>query len=213
MKPVNEERLQKTAEYINGYERETGNSPTYREIKAAVGHGSLKLVYDDVKRLRDRGLIPQQKNGRGGLVPDERLQSGELENLQVLGVIHCGEPNEAIENITESYLFPAALLGKGRHFMLRAQGYSMTRRGIYPGDLLIIREEKDYTPKAKDVVVVAFDREDAAAKVVVRKENKLFFCPDSDYTEENGLPYREYPVTKGQVFGVVEFVIHDPKAV
>jgi repressor LexA len=213
MKPVNEERLQKTAEFINGYERENGSSPTYREIRDAVGHSSLKLVFEDVKRLRDRGMIPQKKSGRGGLVPDERLQSGELENLQVLGVIHCGEPNEAIENITESYLLPAALLGKGRHFMLRAQGYSMTRRGIYPGDLLIIREEKAYTPKAKDVVVVAFDREDAAAKVVKRRNNRLYFCPDSDYTEENGTQYKEYPVTKGQVFGVVEFVIHDPRAI
>ena len=213
MKPVNEERLQKTAEFINGYERENGSSPTYREIRDAVGHSSLKLVFEDVKRLRDRGMIPQKKSGRGGLVPDERLQSGELENLQVLGVIHCGEPNEAIENITESYLLPAALLGKGRHFMLRAQGYSMTRRGIYPGDLLIIREEKAYTPKAKDVVVVAFDREDAAAKVVKRRNNRLYFCPDSDYTEENGAQYKEYPVSKGQVFGVVEFVIHDPRAV
>ena len=213
MKPVIEARLQKTAEYINGVERESGRSPTYREIRDAVGHSSLKLVYDDVKRLRERELIPQEKSERGGMVPDERLQSGELENLQVLGVIHCGEPNEAIENITESYLLPKELLGRGRHFMLRAQGYSMTKRGIYPGDLLVIREEKAYEPQVKDVVVVAFGQEDAAAKVVKRKGGKLYFCPDSDYTEENGAQYREYPAEEGQVFGIVEFVIHNPKAV
>ena len=213
MKPVNEARLTKTAEYINGYERENGTSPSYREIRDAVGHSSLKLVYDDVKRLREREMIPQAKNGRGGLVPDERLQGGELENLQVLGTIHCGEPNEAIENITESYLLPTALLGRGRHFMLRAQGYSMTRRGIYPGDLLVIREERGYQPRVKDVVVVAFGLEDAAAKVVVRKKEGLYFCPDSDYEGENGTAYQEYPAEEGQVFGVVELVIHNPKAV
>ncbi len=213
MKPVNEARLRKTAEYINGYERENGSSPTYREIRDAVGHSSLKLVYDDVKRLREREVIPQEKSGRGGMVPDERLQSGELENLQVLGVIHCGEPNEAIENVTESYLLPTALLGRGRHFMLRAKGYSMTKRGIYPGDLLVIREETAYEPRVKDVVVVAFGQEDAAAKVVKRIDGELYFCPDSDYEEEDGAQYREYPVEEGQVFGIVEFVIHNPKAV
>ena len=44
MKPVNEARLQKTAEYINRYERENGRSPIYREIRNAVGHSSLKLA-------------------------------------------------------------------------------------------------------------------------------------------------------------------------
>ena len=213
MKPVNEERLEKTAAFIDAFTRENGRSPTYRDIKKAVGHGSLKLVYDDVKRLRERGMVSQEKSGWGGLVPDERLQGGEMENLQVLGAIHCGEPNEAIENVTESYRLPVSLLGGGRHFMLRAAGYSMTRRGIYPGDLLVIREEKAYEPKARDVVVVAFGREDAAAKVVTRKGGGLFFCADPLDEEEYPGQYRDYPVTEGQVFGTVELVIHNPKAV
>ena len=213
MRPINEERLEKTAAFIDAFTRESGRAPTYREIKNAVGHGSLKLVYDDVHRLRERGMIPKEKNDRGGLVPDERLQCGDLESLQVLGAVHCGEPNEAIENITESYLFPASLLGSGRHFMLRAAGYSMTGRGIYPGDLLVIREEKGYEPRAKDIVVVAFGIEDAAAKVVKRKDGELFFCADSLFEEDFPGQYRDYPVTEGQVFGTVELVIHNPKAV
>ena len=212
MRPIHEDRVSATAEFINIYERENGKSPTYREIQKAVGHKSLKQVHDDVHRLREREQIRQEKNGRGGLVPDERLKSGELENLQVLGAIHCGEPNEAIENVTESYLLPASLLGRGRHFMLRAAGYSMTKRGIYPGDLLVIREEKPYTPKNKDVVVVAFGTEDAAAKVVRQKAGGLYFCTDTDVEEEYSGQYRDYPVTEGEVFGVVEFVLHDPKA-
>ena len=82
---------------------------------------------------------------------------------------------------------------------------------IYPGDLLIVREEKAYTPKERDVVVVAFGTDDAAAKVVKRKSGRLCYCPDSGLQGEYGQPYREYPATEGQVFGVVEFVLHDPK--
>ena len=61
------------------------------------------------------------------------------------------------------------------------------------------------------MVVVAFGADDAAAKVVKRKSGRLCYCPDSGLQGENGQPYREYPATEGQVFGVVEFVLHDPK--
>ena len=138
MKPINEERLQKVLEYIRDYEKDKGHSPTYREIKDEIGHKSLDMVYKDIRRLRERGLIREEANARGGLVPDEKLASGEMVNVQVVGEIHCGEANDAIENITESYLLPVNLIGRSDHIMLRARGYSMTKRGIFPGDLLII---------------------------------------------------------------------------
>ena len=135
MRPVNEDRLQKTLCFIQSVERETGYSPTYREIQEVVGQSSLRSVYQDVQRLRDRGLIRTEQTARGGMMPDERLAAGEMVNVQVVGEIHCGEANEAIENVTESYLLPVGLIGRGEHIMLRAKGYSMTRRGIFPGAL------------------------------------------------------------------------------
>ena len=102
MKPINEERLQRVLEFIQAFERETGRSPKYREIQKAIGQTSLNMVYQDVTRLRERGLIREEANTRGGIVPDDRLASGEMVNIQVVGEIHCGEANDAIENITES---------------------------------------------------------------------------------------------------------------
>ena len=40
MRPVNEDRLQKTLSFIQRVERETGYSPTYREIQEVVGQSS-----------------------------------------------------------------------------------------------------------------------------------------------------------------------------
>ena len=213
MKPVNEERLQKVLDYIQDYEKDAGHSPTYREIKDEIGHKSLDMVYKDIRRLRERGLIREEANARGGLVPDEKLASGEMVNVQVVGEIHCGEANDAIENITESYLLPVNLIGRGEHIMLRARGRSMTGRGIYPDDLLIIRPVEGYTPKANEVVAVSIGGEEACAKVIRRKEDgELYYCADSDETDDYGREFPDYPLEEGVVFGVIDYVIHDPSA-
>ena len=212
MKPINEERLQRVLEFIQAFERETGRSPKYREIQKAIGQTSLNMVYQDVTRLRERGLIREEANTRGGIVPDDRLASGEMVNIQVVGEIHCGEANDAIENITESYLLPVSLVGRGEHMMLRARGVSMTRRGIFPNDLLIIRPVTGYTPKANDVVAVSIGGEEACAKVVRKKEDGAFyFCADSDETDDYGRAFPDYSLKEGTVFGVIDFVFHDPR--
>ena len=213
MKPVNEERLQKVLEYIRDYEKDKGHSPTYREIKDEIGHKSLDMVYKDIRRLRERGLIREEANDRGGLVPDDKLASGEMVNVQVVGEIHCGEANDAIENITESYLLPVNLIGRGEHIMLRARGRSMTGRGIYPDDLLIIRPVEGYKPKANEVVAVSIGGEEACAKVIRRKEDgELYYCADSDETDDYGREFPDYPLEEGVVFGVIDYVFHDPAA-
>ena len=213
MKPVNEERLQQVLDYIRKVEKERGSSPTYREIKDAIGQKSLDMVYRDVRRLRERGLIREEANARGGIVPDEKLASGEMVNVQLVGEIHCGEANDAIENITESYLLPINLIGRGEHIMLRASGRSMTRRGIYPGDLLIIRPVEAYVPKVNEVVAVSIGGEEACAKVIERGEDgELWFCADSDETDDYGREFPDYRLEEGIVFGVIDYVFHDPSA-
>ena len=213
MKPVNEERLQQVLDYIRKVEKERGSSPTYREIKDAIGQKSLDMVYRDVRRLRERGLIREEANARGGIVPDEKLASGEMVNVQLVGEIHCGEANDAIENITESYLLPVNLIGRGEHIMLRASGRSMTRRGIYPGDLLIIRPVEAYVPKVNEVVAVSIGGEEACAKVIERREDgELWFCADSDETDDYGREFPDYRLEDGIVFGVIDYVFHDPSA-
>ena len=213
MKPVNEERLQKVLDYIRDYEKDKGHSPTYREIKDEIGHKSLDMVYKDIRRLRERGMIREEANDRGGLVPDDKLASGEMVNVQVVGEIHCGEANDAIENITESYLLPVNLIGRGEHIMLRARGRSMTGRGIYPDDLLIIRPVECYEPRVNEVVAVSIGGEEACAKVIRRKEDgELYYCADSDETDDYGREFPDYPLEEGVVFGVIDYVIHDPSA-
>ena len=213
MKPINEERIQKVLDFILEIEKKTGYSPTYRDIKEKIGHKSLNSVYQDVPRLRDRGLIREDVDSLGGIVPDDKLGAGDMVNVQVVGEIHCGEANDAIENITESYLLPVSLVGRSEHIMLRARGNSMTKRGIFPGDLLIIRPVEAYKPRANEVVAVSIAGEEACAKVIRRKEDgHLYYCADSDETDDYGREFPDYAMDEGVVFGVIDYVFHDPTA-
>ena len=97
--------------------------------------------------------------------------------------------------------------------MLRARGYSMTKRGIFPGDLLIIRPVECYEPRVNEVVAVSIGGEEACAKVIRRKEDgELYFCADSDETDDYGREFPDYAMDEGVVFGVIDYVFHDPTA-
>ena len=88
----------------------------------------------------------------------------------------------------------------------------MTRRGIFPGDLLVIRPVVNYIPRAHDVVAVSIGREEACAKVIERGEDgELWYCADSDETDDYGNEFPDYPLREGTVFGVVDCVIHYPR--
>ena len=57
MRSVNEDRLQKTLEYILEYQKRESKAPTYRQIQKECGYNSLGTVAADVARLKKRHLI------------------------------------------------------------------------------------------------------------------------------------------------------------
>ena len=71
MRSVNEDRLQKTLEYILEYQKRESKAPTYRQIQKECGYNSLGTVAADVARLKKRHLI--ESSNEGGL-QDARKQ-------------------------------------------------------------------------------------------------------------------------------------------
>lgn len=57
MRPINEERKDKTLQYILDYQKMEGKTPTYRQIQKACHYSTLAIVAADVVRLKNRGLI------------------------------------------------------------------------------------------------------------------------------------------------------------
>ena len=63
MRNVNEERIQKTLEFILEFQKRECRAPTYRQIQTECGYSSLSVVAADVARLKERHLIESSTEG------------------------------------------------------------------------------------------------------------------------------------------------------
>ena len=99
MRPINEERLQKTLDFIHRFQVDEGRTPTYREIKEGCKYSSLGSVSADINRLKERRLIESDStNGWKSIKLPVNLQSKGSHNTLIVGAVPCGQPSPAIED-------------------------------------------------------------------------------------------------------------------
>ena len=98
-----------------------------------------------------------------------KMKSGAI-NVALVGSISCGKPVFAEENIEEYFSLPESLVGKGRFFLLRAEGDSMIDAGINDGDLVLIRQQ-NYA-NSGDIVVALIEDCEATLKRFYPEPNK-----------------------------------------
>ena len=89
-------------------------------------------------------------------------------------------------------------------FFVKAKGDSMKDAGINSGDILIV--DRSVTPKDKQIVVAMLDGE-FTVKRLRRKKGHVFLASEND-------SFAPIEITAEQelvIWGVVTFVIHQPK--
>lgn len=174
MRTLNHERLQTIEQYIVEYQKENGQSPTYRQIMQAMNMSSLNLVQRYIKALENEGRITRSKLGNIEVIP--QLKPGDTTMAYLMGNIVCGNPTEAIENIEECYALPAALFGDGTLFILRAHGDSMIDVGIREGDFVVLRQQN--TADDGEIAAVLVQGE-STLKRIYRKGRKTVLHPEN----------------------------------
>lgn len=174
MRILNDDILEKVAQYNIDYQKEYGRSPSYREIMHALKLGSLATVQRYVRALVKADRI--EVTDAGNISPLPQLMGGESKVVPLIGEIACGEPLFAVENIEESYTLPKSLFGDGELFMLTAKGNSMIDAGISKGDLLVIRRQ---TAADDGDIVVALIDNDATLKRIYHKDGKIILHPEN----------------------------------
>lgn len=174
MRILNDDILEKVAQYNIDYQKEHGRSPSYREIMHALKLGSLATVQRYVRALVKADRI--EVTNAGNISPLPQLMGGESKVVPLIGEIACGEPLFAVENIEESYTLPKSLFGDGELFMLTAKGNSMIDAGISKGDLLVVRRQ---TAADDGDIVVALIDNDATLKRIYHKDGKIILHPEN----------------------------------
>lgn len=181
--------------FIHERIKETGVSPSFDEMKDALGLASKSGIHRLITALEERGFLrrlahraralevvklPQQATaaappkGRAPFKPQlvepkpgELPAANDTRELPILGRIAAGTPIEAIQQERDRLPVPESLLGAGEHFVLEIQGDSMVNAGILDGDFVVIRRTN--TANSGDIVVALVNNEEATLKRLRKK--------------------------------------------
>ena len=173
-----------------------GVSPSFDEMKEALGLASKSGVHRLVSALEERGFIrrlahraralevlklpgAQNADAAGGdnvvtadfgRAPVTEVAETGVE-VPVLGRIAAGVPIEAIQHETDRLSVPAAMISGGEHFALEVNGDSMIEKGILDGDLVVIKRAD--TATTGDIVVALVHDEEATLKTLRKKGGSI----------------------------------------
>jgi repressor LexA len=174
--------------YIDNEIRGTGVSPSFEEMKEALGLKSKSGVHRLISALVERGFLSRHVN-RARALEVIRLPEGMKRGASVAstapavaaandvgaveipyhGRIAAGAPIEALPG-SRTIAVPSAILGSGEHYALEIAGDSMVEAGIMDGDVAIIRRES----AARDgEIVVALVDDSAATLKYLRREGRM----------------------------------------
>lgn len=168
---------------IKKYIAEHGYAPSVREVCELMNLSSTATVFVHMRHLMKKGYLKQTDNKFRTLevlVPNEYLEKNEdVVNVPLLGKVTCGNPIEAIEFPDEYIALPAFMIPKKEEiFTLRTEGMSMKNVGIYDGDIVIVKRQKN--AKNGDYVVALDDNGFTTLKTFYKENGYFRLQPESE---------------------------------
>lgn len=186
------EKQYKLLLYINKITKETGCSPSFEEMKSAVGLKSKSGIHALINALEERDFIRKLPHKARALevirmpkfkpkaiLEEEKKRETALANsaaqIPYYGKIAAGTPIEAIANETESLSVPFDMVARGQFYALKIEGDSMVEAGILDGDTAIIK--KVDSANNGEIVVALVDNTEATLKVLQKKDDQIWLVP------------------------------------
>ena len=145
--------MKKIREFVDQYYRENRSAPSAQTVGAAVGV-TKQTAYRYLVEMGEKGMLEY----RGGIRSSPRMakcRTGYV-SVPVVGSIRCGDPETEEEEVEEYVSLPESIFGRGKYYLVRAKGDSMTDAGIGEDDLVLI--ELRHEAVVGDIVV-ALDAE------------------------------------------------------
>jgi repressor LexA len=198
------EKQEKIFNYLKEIQRAGALSPTISEISEHFGFRSTRSARDHLKALERKGVIRRDANkARSIRVLKNEAEASRSVGLPLLGSIPAGHPEGKGQNIERYIHMDRQSMGfapNEKSFALCVTGNSMTGRGIYDGDLVIVDGSKE--PREGDVVAALIDNE-STLKTLVKHGNEIFLKPENEKYPDM------VPVNELMVQGVVRTIIRN----
>jgi len=194
-------------DYLSNYIAKNSISPSFEEMKNAVNLKSKSGIHRLITSLEQRGFIKRLKHKARAMEITKTLTNNDNTNnfksvvIPLLGSIAAGDPIEAIENANEFINVPSTFLSPhNRYFGLKVVGLSMIDKGIFEGDIAIIK--KTNTVLNGKIAAVLTEDNEITLKTINIKDNKIHLIPANKSYAEKVLNVSDVQI-QGALTGII----------
>jgi len=194
-------------DYLSNYISKKNISPSFEEMKIAVNLKSKSGIHRLITSLEQRGFIKRLKHKARAMEIIKNFNNNSSSNDQnsvsipFLGSIAAGNPIEAIENPDDFVSVPSNFITpNNQYFGLKVNGLSMIEKGIFDGDIAIIKKTNSAL-NGKIAAVLTKDNE-ITLKTINIKNNKIFLIPANKNYKEQVMDIGEVQI-QGTLSGII----------
>ena len=173
-------------DYLKDYIFKNEISPSFEEMKEAVNLKSKSGIHRLINSLEERGFIKRIKHKARAMEITKNLSNSinALKNINqnnsieipLLGSISAGDPIEAIENPEEFISVPSNFTSpNNQYFGLKVNGFSMIDKGIFDGDIAVIK--KTTSILNGKIAAVLTNENEITLKTIEIKDNQIHLIP------------------------------------
>ncbi|MEO0411267.1 MAG: transcriptional repressor LexA [Pseudomonadota bacterium] len=207
--------------FIHKRLEESGVSPSFDEMKDALGLKSKSGIHRLITALEERGFIRRlahraraleviklpeaytPKSDSNVIVGPFRLKKQEERSeveVPLHGRIAAGTPIEALEEVDRYVSVPPSMLGSGSHYALEVSGESMVEAGILDGDVVLI--ERCESARDGEVVVALVEDHEATLKTLRKRGPDVLLVPANRDYETQVVPADKVQI-QGRLAGLM----------
>lgn len=178
--------------FINKINKETGQCPSFDEMKEAIGLRSKSGIHALISSLEERGFIKKiphkaramevvrlPKFKPQAVIDEENKREEAIKNgsvqIHYYGKIAAGLPIEALADESEYISVPYEMVANGKFYALKIEGDSMVEAGILSGDTAIIRRQEQ--AKNGQIVVALINNSEATLKKLYKNGESVSLIP------------------------------------
>lgn len=189
--------------FINKVIKETGHSPSFDEMKEAVGLKSKSGIHALIEALEERNFIKKlphkaralevirlPKLKPSAIIEEEKKKEQALNNgmteIPLYGKIAAGTPIEALANENEKLFVPYNMVCRGQYYALTVEGDSMMEGGILDGDTVIIKKAE--RAENGEIVVALVENSEATLKIIRHHGETVELIPMNKNYQTRVLP-------------------------
>ena len=197
------EKQNKLYQYLKQKIKKSNISPSFEEMKNAMGLKSKSGIQRLINGLVERGFIEKKENKKRAIniIDTSKIKNTSVIDLPFLGKIAAGNPIEAINSCSETFPVPNNFISTNKkNYVLKVEGDSMINKGIVDGDKAII----EYCDNAEngDIVVALINDNEVTLKKLKKDKDKIYLIPANDNYKTKSFNSDEIRI-QGKLKGII----------